>query len=154
MAPSATPRDLASAGVPNHMRSDVNTASLGERPPRRRSLARAEESPDELNDRVFVIKASPRVGGYRLWSGMERDGRRHASFALDTLHEDDNHTSIHTGSVVARVTKDRAFCRTPGQKWKVCDWCTNPQDPCQKQHHHWHLKCENTKSTWQSRTNV
>ena len=33
---------------------------------------------------MFVTKASHRGGGHRLWSGMERDGLRHASLALDT----------------------------------------------------------------------
>ena len=42
LAPSATPRDLASAGV---LRGDGNTASLGEWPPRCRLPARADGVP-------------------------------------------------------------------------------------------------------------
>ena len=38
--------------------------------------------PQELNGYVFKTKASHLDGGHRLWSGMERDGPRHA-----TLHK-------------------------------------------------------------------
>ena len=44
--------------------------------------------------------------------------------AQDTQHENDNHNSIHTCSVVARK-KDRANHSWPsGRRWKVCDWWT------------------------------
>ena len=40
--------------------------------------------------------------------------------AQHTLHEDDNHISIHTGSVVDR-NKDRTFgCWPSGRRWKLC----------------------------------
>ena len=35
--------------------------------------------PQELNGYVFKTKASHLDGGHRLWSGMERDGLRHAT---------------------------------------------------------------------------
>ena len=52
----------------------------------------------------------------------------------------------HTGSVVARVTKDCASGCTPRScRWKVDYWCAKKDHPCQKQHHHWHLECKNTR---------
>ena len=57
--------------------------------------------PQELNGYVFKTKASYLHGGHRLWSGMERDGLHHATLPK-TPHEDDNHNSILTCSVVAR----------------------------------------------------
>ena len=69
-----------------------------------------KSSQTNYNDLVFATKASHLDGGHRLWSGMERDGLRHATSALDTPHDDDNHYTTHTGSAVARVTKGRAFC--------------------------------------------
>ena len=34
----------------------------------------------------------------------------------------DSHFSAHTGSVIARVNKDRIFRCAPGLRWEVC-WC-------------------------------
>ena len=34
----------------------------------------------------------------------------------------DSHFSVHTGSVIARVNKDRIFRWAPGLSWEVC-WC-------------------------------
>ena len=62
--------------------------------------------PQELNVYVSMIKASRLDGGHRLCSGIERD--LPCDIAQDTPHENDNHNSIHTGSVVAQ-NKDRAF---------------------------------------------
>ena len=75
-----------------------------------------KSSQTNYNDLVFATKASHLDGGHRLWSGMERDGLRHATSALDTPHDDDNHYTTHTGSAVARVTKGRAFCWIPGRR--------------------------------------
>ena len=74
--------------------------------------------------------------------------------AQDTPHVNDNHNSIHTGSVVAR-NKDRAFrCWPSGRRWKVCDWWTKIAT-CQKQHHYRHLEREITESSRKSwRTNT
>ena len=47
-------------------------------------------------------------------NSLERDGLHQAFFALDTQDEKDNHRLHHTGSVVARVSKDRACHRTSG----------------------------------------
>ena len=41
--------------------------------------------PQELNGYLFKTKASHLDGGHRLWSGMERDGLRHATL-LKTHH--------------------------------------------------------------------
>ena len=35
----------------------------------------------------------------------------------------ENSQPYHTGSVAARVNKDRAFRRTPGRRCQVCYWC-------------------------------
>ena len=43
-------------------------------------------------------------------------------FAQDSPF-DDNTQPYHTGSVAARVNKDRAFRRTPGRRCQVCYWC-------------------------------
>ena len=40
---------------------------------------RRTKFPQELNGYMFKIKASHLDGGHRLWSGMERDGLRHAT---------------------------------------------------------------------------
>ena len=55
---------------------------------------------------------------------------------------DDNTQPLHTGSVTARVNKDRAFRRTPGRRCQVCHWCII-KDSWKRQHH---------QSTWNTRT--
>ena len=58
----------------------------------------------------------------------------------------------HTGSVVARVTKDCPSGCAPGScRWKVDYWCAKKDHPCQKQHHHWHLECKNTERCGKTR---
>ena len=51
----------------------------------------------------------------------------------------------HTGSVAARVNKDRAFRRTPGRRCQVCYWCFI-KNVWKRQHHHRHMERKNTKS--------
>ena len=58
---------------------------------------------------------------------------------------DDNKQPYHTGSVAARVNKDRAFRRTPGRKCQVCYWCII-EDSRKRQHHHRHLEHKDTKN--------
>ena len=53
----------------NHWANDLFDA--GHRP-------RRMKFPQELSGYVFKTKASHLDGGHRLWSGMERDGLRHA----------------------------------------------------------------------------
>ena len=52
--------------------------------------------PQELNGYVFKTKASHLDGGHRLWSGMERDGLRHATLAKT------HHMKMTTTSILAR----------------------------------------------------
>ena len=81
-----------------------------------------KSSQTNYNDLVFATKASHLDGGHRLWSsGMERDGLRQATSALDTPHDDDNYYATHTGSAVTRVTNGRTFRSIPGMRWKVCN---------------------------------
>ena len=76
----------------------VNTASLGGYLLSTKTKARWTEGfHDELNGHVF---------------DLERDGLRQVVLAQDSPY-DDNTQPYHTGSVAARVNKDRAFRRTP-----------------------------------------
>ena len=59
----------------HHWAKDLLDA--GHRPGRKRSQS-------NYNDHVFATKASHLDGGHRLWSGMERDGLRHATSAQDS----------------------------------------------------------------------
>ena len=58
---------------------------------------------------------------------------------------DDNTQPYNTGSVAARVNKDRAFRRTPGRRCQVCYWCII-EDSRKRQHHHRHLEHKDTKN--------
>ena len=58
---------------------------------------------------------------------------------------DDNKQPYHTGSVTARVNKDRAFRRTPGRRCQVCYWCIIEVSR-KKQHHLRHLEHKDTES--------
>ena len=58
---------------------------------------------------------------------------------------DENKQPYHTGSVAARVNKDRVFRSTPGRRCQVCYWCII-KDLWTRQHHHRHLEHEDTKS--------
>ena len=49
--------------------------------------------PQEINGYVFKTKASHLDGGHRLWSGMERDGLRHATLP-ETHHMKTTFTSL------------------------------------------------------------
>ena len=75
------------------------------------------------------------------WRGM---GSIRLYFAHDTPC-DDNTLSYHTGSVAARINKDRPFRHTPGRRCQVCYWCTI-EDSRKRLHHHRHLEHKNTKS--------
>ena len=75
------------------------------------------------------------------WRGM---GSARLYFAQDSPC-DDNTQPYHTGSVTARVNKDRAFRRTPGRRCQVCYWCII-EDLKKRQHHHRHLEHKGTKS--------
>ena len=75
------------------------------------------------------------------WRGM---GSARLYFAQDSLC-DDNTQPHRTGSVAARVNKDRAFRRTPGRRCQVCYWCIT-EDSRKRQHHHRHLEHKDTKS--------
>ena len=80
----------------------VNTASLGGYLHSTKTRARWAEAFHELNGHVF---------------DQERDGLRQVVLCLRLTthnHADDNTQPYHTGSVAARVNKDRAFRRTPG----------------------------------------
>ena len=75
------------------------------------------------------------------WRGM---GSVRLYFARDSPC-DDNTQPYHTGSVAARVNKDRAFRRTPGRRCQVCYWCIT-KDSRKRQHHHRHLEHKDTRS--------
>ena len=107
----------------------VSTASLGGYLHSSKTRARWAEGFRELNGHVF---------------DLERDGLRQVVFARDSPC-DDNTQPYHTGSVAARVNKDRAYRCTPGRRCQVCYWCTI-KDSCKRQHHHRHLEHKDTKS--------
>ena len=79
-------------------------------------------------------------------NSLERDGLRQAFFALDTQDEKDNHRLHHTGSVVARVSKDRACHRTSGWRCKMGYWWKQ-QTTHTIQYQHWNMERENTETT-------
>ena len=58
---------------------------------------------------------------------------------------DENKQTYHTGSVAARVNKDRAFCHTPGRRCQACYWCII-EDSWKRQHHNRHMEQKDTKS--------
>ena len=108
----------------------VNTASLGAYLHSSKTRARwAEGFHDELNGHVFS------------WRGM---GSVRLYFARDSPC-DKNKQPYHTGTVAARVNKDRAFRRTPGRRCQVSYWCII-KDSWKRQHHHRHMEHKNTKS--------
>ena len=76
----------------------VNTTSLGGYLHRTKTRARWAEGFHELNGHMF---------------DLERDGLRQVVLAQDSPC-DDNTQPYHTGSVAARINRDRAFRRTPG----------------------------------------
>ena len=79
------------------------------------------------------------------WRGM---GSARLYFAQDSPC-DDNTQPFHTGSVAARVNKDRAFRRTPERRCQVCYWCII-EDSRKRQHHHRHLEHKDTRSCRQA----
>ena len=108
----------------------VNTASLGGYLLSTKTKARWTEGfHDELNGHVF---------------DLERDGLRQVVLAQDSPY-DDNTQPYHTGSVAARIKKDRAFRRTPGRRCQVCYWCIIEESK-KRQHHHRHLEHKDTNS--------
>ena len=107
----------------------VNTASLGVYLHSTKTRARWAEGFHELNGHVF---------------DMERDGLRQVVLVQDSQC-DDSTQPYHTGSVAARVNKDRAFRRTPGRRCQMCYWCII-EDSRKRQHHHRHLEHKDTKS--------
>ena len=107
----------------------VNTASLGVYFHSTKTRARWAEGFHELNGHVF---------------NLERDGLHQVVLAQDSPC-DDNTQPYHTGSVAARVNKNRAFRRTSGRRCQVRYWCTI-EDSRKRQHHHRHLEHKDSKS--------
>ena len=54
-----------------------------------------------------MTRATLQVGGSRLRSSLERNGRRSAIYAQDTLDENEHNTIVYTGLVITRVNKGR-----------------------------------------------
>ena len=77
-------------------------------------------------------------------STWRRMGSARLYFAQDSPC-DDNTQPYHTGSVAARVNKDRAFRYIPGRGCHVCYWCIIG-DSRKRQHHHQHLEHKGTKT--------
>ena len=73
-----------------------------------------------------------------------RMGSARLYFAQDSPC-DDNTQPYYTGSVAARVNKDRAFRRTPGRRCQMCCWCII-EDSRKRQHQNRHLEHKDTKS--------
>ena len=86
----------------------VNTASLGGYIHSTKTRARWSEG--------FPMNSTAPCS---TWRGM---GSVRLYFAKDSPC-DDNTQPYHTGSVAARVNKDRAFRRTSGRRCQVCYWC-------------------------------
>ena len=107
----------------------VNTASLGVYLHSTKTRARWAEGFQELDGHVF---------------DLERDWLRQVVLVQDSQC-DDSTQPYHTGSVAARVNKDRAFRRKPGRRCQVCYWCII-EDSRKRQHHHWHLEHKDSKS--------
>ena len=107
----------------------VNTASLGGYLHATKTRVRWAEGPHEFNGHVF---------------DLDRDGLRQVVLAQDSPCND-NTQPYHTGSVTARVNKDRTFCRTPGRRSQVCYWCII-EGSRKRQHHHLHLEHKDSKS--------
>ena len=61
-----------------------------------------------------------------------------------THHAMTSNQPYHTGSVAARVNKDRAFRRTLGRRCQVCYWSIIKDS--WKRHHHRHNEHKETKS--------
>ena len=109
----------------------VNTASLGGYLYSTKTRTRwAEGFHDELHG--HVSSTWRRMGSVRLY------------FARDSPC-DENKQPYHTGSVAARVNKDRAFRSSPGRRCQVCYWCII-EDSRKRQHHQRHLEHKDTKS--------
>ncbi len=107
----------------------VNTASLGGYLRSTKTRARWAEGFHELQATCST------------WRGM-------GSARLYVVQDspcDDNTRPFHTGTVAARVNKDRAFRRTPGRRCQVCYWCII-EDSRKRQHHHRHLEHKDTKT--------
>ena len=58
---------------------------------------------------------------------------------------DENKQPYHTGSIAARVSKDRAFRRTPGRRCQVC-YQRIIKDSLKRQQHHRHMEHKDNKS--------
>ena len=98
---------------------------------------------------IFIVRRQGQMGGrVQELNGhlfdLERDGLRQVVLAQDSPC-DDNRQPYQTGSVAARVNKDRAFRRTPERRCQVCYWCTI-EDSRKRQHYHRHLEHNDTKS--------
>ena len=84
------------------------------------------------------------------WRGM---GSVRLYLARDSPYYE-NKQPYHTGSVAARVIKDRAFRRTLGRRCQVCYWCII-EDSWKRQHRPWHVEHKDTKSCRETpRTNT
>ena len=111
----------------------VNTASLGGYLHSTKTKARwAEGYHDELNGHVF---------------DLERDGLRQVVLCPRPPC-DDNTQPYHTGSVAARVNKDRAFAVHPDGCVKYASGTLSKV--LRKRHHHRHLEHNDTKSCWET----
>ena len=91
---------------------DVNTASLGEWPPQCRLPAKADEVPSGTQRLRAQDQGEPPRWRTSAVVWHEEGWAPPCDIVRDTPHVNDNHNSIHTGSVVAR-NKDRAFCCWP-----------------------------------------
>ena len=107
----------------------VNTASL-------RIFIARRKGPD--GRKGFMMNSTATCSA---WRGM---GSVRLYFAPDSLC-DENKQPYYTGSVPARVNKDRSFRRTPGRRCQVCYWCII-KDSWKRQHHHSHKEYKDTKS--------
>ena len=108
----------------------VNTASVGGY--LHSSTARARWAEDSTMNSTATCST---------WRGM---GFVRLCLASDSPY-DENKQPYNTGSVVARVNKDRAFHRTSGRRCQACYWCII-KDSWKRQHHHRHLEHNDTKS--------
>ena len=73
-----------------------------------------------MDRRVQQRIKQPRVRPAEGWAPSE--------CTLPLSHHERNQQPYHTGSVAARVNKDRTFRCTPGRKCQVCYWCIIGRD--------------------------
>ena len=110
-------------------------------------LPRRMKFPQELNGYVFKTKASHLIGGHRLWSGMERDGLRHATLPK-THHMKMTTTTqpIPARSSPGTRTAPSVACHQDGGE----KYTTDEPKLLQKQQNYRHLECEISESSRKS----